>query len=133
MFTILSTCQSGGYIWCRTDPPHPKRNAKGIYPLHRVLVENRIGRLLGPDEDVHHRDGNKQNNADENLELLSHSAHARCHRPQAPPVELACRCGRQFALKPAAYRKAIKSNKTGIFCSRSCGGRYSQGKQPAAT
>jgi hypothetical protein len=81
LFRILSTCKGGGYRYCRTEPPHPKRNAKGLYPLHRVLAENKIGRLLRDDEDVHHRDGNKLNDDTENLEVVTHASHAAAHVP----------------------------------------------------
>lgn len=43
---------------------------------HRWVMEYHLGRDLNPGEDVHHKDGNKLNNAISNLELLSHSAHA---------------------------------------------------------
>jgi hypothetical protein len=43
---------------------------------HRYVMEQHIGRKLTSDEDVHHRDGNKQNNALENLILINHAEHA---------------------------------------------------------
>ena len=48
--------------------------------VHDVIVEARIGRRLRDGELVHHRDGNRQNNIDENLELTTRSEHARHHR-----------------------------------------------------
>ncbi len=48
--------------------------------VHVVLMEERIGRNLKPDECVHHIDGNKSNNGENNLALLTKSAHARLHR-----------------------------------------------------
>lgn len=79
MFKIISICKGGGYRYCRTDPPHPRANAKGLYPLHRVLVENRLGRLLEPGEVVHHGDHNKQNDDPANLELMLNADHSRQH------------------------------------------------------
>ena len=50
---------------------------------HRVIMEQMLGRPLQPGEVVHHRDGNKRNNAPENLELLTNQAdHARQHVSQ---------------------------------------------------
>jgi hypothetical protein len=80
LFEILSTCKGGGYMYCRTAPHHPKANSKGLYPLHRVLVENRIGRVLDYNENVHHADGDKDNNEEGNLILMTRSEHSRLHQ-----------------------------------------------------
>lgn len=125
MFTILSTCKGGGYRYCRTEPPHPKRNAKGLYPLHRVLMENKLGRLLLPGEVVHHRDEDKTNDAIENLELLSTSEHSRHHKPPVAMVESQCHCGRSIKLKPSVLRRRQKVSKGTPYCSRVCSGRLS--------
>lgn len=127
MFEILSICKGGGYRYCKTNPPHPRRNSKGLYPLHRVLAENRLGRLLEPGEDVHHKDEDKANDVPDNLEVLPHAEHSRQHALETapPPVRWTCRCGVQFTLKPAQFRLRIKRNVSGeIYCSRSCGARY---------
>jgi hypothetical protein len=42
-------------------------------------MENHLGRNLKRGEEVHHKDENKSNNALSNLELKSHSDHARDH------------------------------------------------------
>lgn len=44
---------------------------------HRFVMEGYLGRPLEKWEDVHHIDGNKSNNAIENLELISHSEHSK--------------------------------------------------------
>lgn len=43
--------------------------------LHRVLAEEALGRPLMNGEIVHHRDGNKTNNAPENLLVLPSQAY----------------------------------------------------------
>lgn len=86
MFQILTTCKGGGYIYCRTDPPHPKQNAKGLYPLHRVIAENKIGRLLLPGEIAHHKDHNKHNNDEDNIEIMLNPDHSKHHRPPLPLI-----------------------------------------------
>jgi predicted RNA-binding protein with TRAM domain len=48
--------------------------------VHIVVIEDRIGRKLFKDECVHHIDGDKSNNLDNNLCLLTTSGHARLHR-----------------------------------------------------
>ena len=47
--------------------------------LHRVIAEKMIGRPLLFNEVVHHIDGDKLNNRQENLEIMSRSDHSRMH------------------------------------------------------
>lgn len=47
---------------------------------HRYLMEKKLGRKLGSDEIVHHKDGNKSNNSLDNLELTNRSKHIEIHR-----------------------------------------------------
>lgn len=46
---------------------------------HRWVTEIHLGRKLTPEEDVHHKDGNKQNNDISNLEVIAHGAHSTHH------------------------------------------------------
>lgn len=55
---------------------------------HRTIAEQKIGRLLGPKEVVHHIDGNRRNNAPENLEVLTQGEHMRRHGIGIPGVTL---------------------------------------------
>lgn len=48
-------------------------------PEHRYVMAKKIGRALFPEETVHHRDGNRQNNDEANLELWS-SRHGKGQR-----------------------------------------------------
>lgn len=50
-----------------------------IVLTHRYNMACAIGRLLLPNEVVHHIDGNKSNNAIENLQLMSRKEHSRLH------------------------------------------------------
>lgn len=126
MFKILSTCKGGGYMYCRTEPPHPKRNSKGLYPLHRVKTENKIGRLLDKNEVVHHKDGDKTNDRDENLELMARSIHAKSHAKTVEPIKCVCPiCKKGFKERPNFYRARVKRSKSGkIFCSLRCSRKH---------
>lgn len=44
---------------------------------HRLIMERHLGRPLGVDEVVHHKDGNKLNNTVENLYVTTQSEHVR--------------------------------------------------------
>jgi hypothetical protein len=48
--------------------------------LHRIVAEIKIGRPLRPGEIVHHKDENKRNNSDKNLDVTTQSKHIEMHR-----------------------------------------------------
>lgn len=47
--------------------------------IHRILMENHLGRTLGKEEIVHHINGNKQDNRIENLVVMTKSEHHKLH------------------------------------------------------
>ena len=47
--------------------------------MHRVVAEKTLGRPLRRGEIVHHLDGNKRNNAPDNLHVISQPDHIRLH------------------------------------------------------
>jgi hypothetical protein len=64
---------SGGYVmvWC---PGHPMAQRSGYAPEHRLVMSEKLGRLLLPTEHVHHRNGVKDDNRPENLEVYAGTA-----------------------------------------------------------
>ena len=60
-------------------PNHPCRDKGGFVLEHRLIMEQHIGRTLAPSEIVHHKNGNKEDNRIENLEITNRSAHASYH------------------------------------------------------
>ncbi len=77
---------SDGYIQLMVKD-HPCADRFGYVLQHRLVMESAIGRFLKPSEDVHHINGNRQDNRIENLELLSRSAHISIHAKQRPRTQ----------------------------------------------
>jgi hypothetical protein len=62
-----------GYSYQRV-PGHPNASKHGSYvAVHRLVVEQHLGRYLDPSEVVHHLDDNPQNNSIENLQVFSNN------------------------------------------------------------
>jgi hypothetical protein len=63
-----------GYVFVLA-PEHPKVYRGGYYPEHRIIMEKKIGRILESYEIVHHRNGKRNDNRIENLEIVALKNH----------------------------------------------------------
>lgn len=98
-------------------PGHPRETVDHQVYKHILIAEQKLGRFLLPGETVHHIDGNKINNSENNLLVFdTHEDHARFH-----------------ALGPKAI--LIKKDNGAWICSKQetccidCGTKISRDKQ----
>ena len=70
------TYKENGYLVVHIKGYNKKGNAK----LHRVIMEEFLGRKLSADEVVHHINGDKTDNRIENLMVMSRDEHSLLHR-----------------------------------------------------
>jgi hypothetical protein len=109
----LKVEKPNGYLYF-IDKQHPLASPVGRVYHHRHVVSLREGRWLRSDEIVHHRDEDKANNSEDNLEITTRSAHSLEHaleRGCKPRVDKAC---------PTCFELFRPWNKSTQFCSRAC-------------
>lgn len=75
---IVST---DGYVLVY-DPKHPMAGPTGYVLEHRLVMSNALERSLDRHEHVHHKNGNRQDNRPENLELLVVGLHPTGQRAE---------------------------------------------------
>lgn len=63
--------KKGGYVY--VSVPSLIKGKKTEVLEHRYVMEQHLGRPLHAEETVHHKDGNRQNNALANLQLFAHN------------------------------------------------------------
>lgn len=63
-------------VWA---PKSSEARENGYAPKHRLVMSRKLGRPLGHDEIVHHKNGNKRDNRARNLQIMSRSAHYKVH------------------------------------------------------
>ena len=72
-----------GYVWV-LKPEHPRADKDGYVKRARVVLEQKLGRYLWPNADVHHINGIKDDDRTENLTELFHDEHAALHDENRP-------------------------------------------------
>lgn len=108
-------------------PNHPSVNVHGYVDHHRIIAECYLGRLLYPGEVIHHINEKQQDNALENLALMTKQEHARWHsQTKAHMVRFVCpACSDTFTRRRGNTHLCKSRSGSGYTCcSRSCAGSF---------
>ena len=95
--------------------------------LSQFKMEKKIGRPLKDGEHVHHIDGDRTNDAQENLKVISASEHSKLHNPQHSRDFTCPQCSRKFTLsgrRLTDQQRLRYSHRDGPFCSKSCATKF---------
>lgn len=119
---IIRLVKNGRYLRAYV-PSHPNANKHGYVLAHRIVAENKEGRILSAKEHVHHINGDGHDNRPENLQVLSASAHTSLHAREVFKKTYiyfkcnTCNCDMKIRSNQP-HRLAAKRH----FCSRKCMG-----------
>lgn len=111
------------------------KNEKRVVSYPRILMEEKLGRQLKENEQVHHLNEDVTDNSPDNLgiELLGPHQQIHSNRKYYDTIAICVYCGRPFIWTIEAQRnfnrrktKMINQNKeqVGPFCSKTCSGKY---------
>lgn len=97
---------SNGYVVVLVGTSHHLSDGRGYAYQHRLVAEIKIGRRLLPKEQVHHINGVRTDNRQQNLEVHDRAHHGVAHRKsdrnlrmpgqENPEIHCECGCGSVF-------------------------------------
>lgn len=104
------------------------KETKKVVSYPRLVLEEKLGRELSANEQVHHIDNNPLNNDPDNLTVLCLGEHQREHNPvKYFDKEVECYwCGKTFLWTALQQRNHKGNGSDKIFCSKHCIGTYGQ-------
>lgn len=110
------------------------KSTKKVVSYPKLLMEEKIGRKLEHNEEVHHIDGDPLNNDLSNLEIRLHGEHQKEHGTKYFDKEIECTwCGKTFVWTGVQQRyhygnfgraECSKEMLGKPFCSKKCIGEY---------
>jgi hypothetical protein len=95
-----------GYIRIKRKG-HPNANKYGSILAHRWVMSEWLGRPLTKDEDIHHIDGNKQNNLIWNLQLIRKDYHSHIDLTQNKAGRYCFLCGSRNTSEDKSQAKEL--------------------------
>lgn len=122
---------SAGYIEV-LRPGHPMASRNYVYE-HRLVMAEHLGRMLTPEEHVHHINENKSDNRIENLQLTTNTEHRSLHRGRKHSDETKKKIGAYSSNRPAEVRKKISDGQKGRVVSDETRRRISAAKRGKKT
>lgn len=126
MWVIKKIISKGDYNYALVSK-HPNATKNGYVLEHRIVVENVLGRLLKPDEIVHHKDGNRKNNHPDNLEVMNRNSHSSIHGFLRGRKMVTLKCPFCNVIFTKTHNQTFLC-KGGRYtcCSRICNGKFSR-------
>lgn len=100
---------TGGYVKILLSPDHPcysMAERSGYIKEHRLVMALHLGRLLEPDEQIHHINGHKGDNRIANLQLV--------FRGHGNGVVMKCRACGSYDIEPVEKAQAKRMGRDGV-------------------
>lgn len=98
---------------------HPNADKYGRIYTHRLIMSQYLGRPLEIYEDVHHINGNTQDNRIENLQLLSKSEHSKLTHPKIDMSNWLCKiCNKKTKITKTGYEQWYGNEIEGRICNK---------------